>query len=823
MNVTLVEVWLAEIWHAWRASLRRPGFLLLAAGVLALGIGATSAVFTMIDGVLLRPLPYPNPAQLAAVGPVQDGNVQSVSPQQYQHLDGLAGVRSLGIYESLSPPVNIAGGGVPLQVPSLYIDRGLLPTLGVRMALGRNFSVEEDSRNGPPAVILSHGFWQRRFGARPDVIGRSLQVEGVAHAIVGVLPASFDLTNGDVVLPTAFGANSGDDGTNYTAVARLDAGVDPAAVAAQVHARLHQMYAASAAGANRDYWMRQHFGAQDLRTNLHADVRATLVMWMACALSVLLIALVNLTNLLLLRTLSRSHDAAVRGALGASRWRLLLPSMAEGLLVGIGGVLLGQALAAGGLFVLQQLMPVDWMPVEWTVPGALHMGWEVWSLAGAVGVFGALLAAGLGLWRGRSATSMDELREGGRSGLSSRSGRLGRGLVVAQMALATALLFAAGLFLHSLLDASKVDLGFDPKGVLTFELAPVKATYPDAVAVQKLSQQLVECLRLMPGVSDAVATTNLPAGDFMGQFNLGGFHPPGGESFNTQFRGVSPNFFSLFGIHMRQGRAFASTDVRGGEQVAIVSQTLADHVYGGHALSQLVQRGDGKDLFSARIVGVVADTYQFGPLDPGSIRPILYLPLAQMPDDALRAFRSFEPMRFAMKVHGNPDDYRKGILQAVAEVAPDQPIANVRTMQAIVFNDTLSDTYFNLLLIGIFAALALLLAAAGMYAVMAVAVAAREREFGVRLALGSPPKRLTRLVLRGGLTQIAIGLLLGVGLALALSRVLHAVLEQIGRSVIDPLVLVGVCAVLAVAGLLACLLPALRAARVAPMRALRGE
>jgi len=820
---TRMNIWLAEIWRSWRASLRRPGFLLLAAGVLALGVGSASAAFTLIDGVLLRPLPYPNPAQLVALGPVQDGNVQAVSPQQYQHLEGMTGVRSLGIYEGSSPPVNIAGDGTPLQVPSLYIDRGLLPTLGVRVAPGRNFSTEEDSPNGPPAVILSHGFWQRRYGGNPDVIGRNLQVEGVAHVIVGVLPASFDLTDGDVVLPTAFRANSREDGTNYTAVARLDTGVEPAAVAAQVHVRLHAMYAASAAGADRDYWIRQHFGTQDLNANLHADVRATLVMWMACALFVLLIALVNLTNLLLLRTLSRSHDAAVRGALGASLWRLLLPSMAEGLLVGIGGVLFGQALAAGGLFALQRLMPVDWMPVEWTVSGALHMGAKVWLLAGAVGVFGALLAASLGLWRARSATSMDELREGGRSGLSLRSGRLGRGLVVAQMALATALLFAAGLFLHSLFDASKVNLGFDPKGLLTFELAPVKATYPDAVAVQNLSHRLVERLRLMPGVGDAAATTNLPAGDFMGQFNLGGFHPPGGESFSTQFRGVSPNFFSLFGIHMREGRAFAPTDVRGGEPVAIVNQTLADHVYGGHALGQLVQRGDGKNLFSARIVGVVADTYQFGPLDPGSIRPILYLPLAQVPDDALRAFRSFEPMRFAMKVHGHPDDYRKGILRAVAEVAPDQPIANVRTMQAIVFNDTLSDTYFNLLLIGIFATLALLLAAAGMYAVMAVAVAAREREFGVRLALGSSPRRLTRLVLRGGLTQIVIGLLLGVGLALTLSRVLHAVLEQIGRSAFDPLALAGVCVVLAIVDLLACLLPALRAARVAPMRALRGE
>lgn len=809
MNVT----W-NEMWRVWRAMLRRPGFLLLAVGVLALGIGATSAVFTMIDSVLLRPLPYPDPQRLVQLGQIEDGTVYSVSPQQYQRLAGIAGIRSLGIYEGSSPAVNIAGGGVPLQVSSLYIDQGLLPTLGVRMALGRNFSTEEDRPNGPPVVILSHGFWQRRFGGHADVIGRSLQVEGVAHAIVGVLPVSFALSDADVVLPTAFPANSTDDGTNYNAVARLDDGVAPAGLTPRVDARLHAMYT----GQGNDYWIRQHFGAQDLGDALHADVHATLMMWMACAASVLLIALVNLTNLMLLRTLSRSHDAAVRGALGASLWRLALPAMAEGLLVGMGGVVLGQGLAAACLYALQRLMPADRMPVQ----GALQLNSVVWLLALGVGVFGALLAAGLGLWRGRHAASMEELREGGRSGLSLRSGRLGRALVVTQMALATTLLCAAGLFLHSLLDASKVDLGFKPDGLLTFELAPVKATYGDAPAVQQLSQRLVDRLRLLPGVSDAVATTNLPAGGRSGQFNLGGLHAPAGEGFSAQFRGVGTHFFGLFDIHLREGRAFASTDVRGGESVAIVNKELADHVYGGHALGKLIQRGQGKDMLSARIVGVVADTHQYGPLDPGSIQPILYLPLAQMPDDEMRVFRSFSPMRFVLKVHGSAGDYRQGILQAVAEVAPDQPIAHLRTMRDIVHGTT-SDTFFNFLLIGLFAVLALLLAAVGMYAVMATAVAAREREFGVRSALGAPPRQLTALVLRGGLVQSALGLLGGVALTFASAGVLRAVVEELGRSAFDPWATAVVCVVLAFAGLLACLLPALRAGRVQPMRALRGE
>lgn len=816
-----MTIWFSEIWRAWRASLRKPAFLLLSMGVLALGVGATSAVFTMINSVLWRPLPYPQPQQLVALGPLEAGNVQQVSPQQYQQLLGMAGVRSLGIFEANSPPVNIAGGGKPVQVPSLYIDHGLLPTLGVRLALGRNFSLEEDRPHGPRAVILSYGFWQRRFGGHADVLRRTLKVEGVTSAIVGVLPAGFTLSSGDVLLPTAFAANSDDDGTNYNAVARLQDGVDPTSMTPRVGARLHAMYVDQA--SNDDYWRRQHFGAQELQVALHADGKSMLMMWLACALLLLLLALVNLTNLMLLRTLSRKHDVSVRAALGASAWRLALPAMAEGLLVGFGGVLLGQALAAAGLIVLQHWMPPDWMPIEWTLPGALRLGSGVWLLAVTVGLFGALLAAGLGWWRGRAATAMDELREGGRSGLSQRSGRLGRWLVVAQMTLATTLLFAAGLFLHSLYDASRANLGFNPVGIVTFELAPVKATYPDAAAVQHLSQQLVDRLRQLPGVNDAVVTTNLPAGDWDQQFNNGGLHVEGGESFSAQFRGVGDGFFTLFDIPLRQGRTFAKSDARGGEQVAIINQAFAQHYYAGHALGKLIQQGQGRNLLSARIVGVVADTYQFGALDAKPIPPILYLPLAQMPDADLRVFRSFSPMRFALKVHGSPDAYRQAIEQAVAAVAPDQPIAKVQSMQHIVANDTLSDTFFNLVLIGLFALLALLLAAVGMYAVMAVAIAAREREFAVRSALGASPRRLMVLIVRGGLAQIATGLVGGVALAAASAQILRAVLAALGRSTFDPWVMGAVGVVLAAAGVLACLIPAIRAGRVHPMRALRGE
>ncbi len=810
-----MNIWLSEIWRAWRGSLRRPGFFLLASMVLALGVGASVAVSTLIDQVLLQPLPVAKASQLVALGPLQGkGRVSSVSPQQYQHLQSLKGVQSIGLMESFTPVANIAGGGAPEQVPVTYADRGLLPTLGVHVQLGRNFNASEDTPNGPKVVILGHGLWQRRYGGDAGVIGRSMQVEGVTHTIIGVLPASFAaLDNGGaILLPVALAANSQDDGTNYSAIARLSEGVTATQLAAEVDARLHAMYA----DAGNAFWQRAHFGAQDFKASLHADSLPVLALFMATALFVLLIALVNLTNLMLLRALARTHDAAVRSALGAPLVRLALPALGEGLLVGLAGAVAGMALATLGLHLLASFMPAQWLSA-----GSLQFSAAMWGLALLVGLLGALFASALGVWRSRAASTVEELREGGRSGMSRHSGRLGRVLVVAQVALATALLGAAGLFLHTLYDAAHTPLGFSSDGILTFELAPVAAEYPDATSVQNLTEQLLEHLRTLPGVTAATVATNLPAGGFKDQFNLGGIHIPGGEQFGPQYHGVSPGFFKLFGIHLQQGRGFVRSDIRGGESVAIIDRTLAQKRYGGQALGKLIQRGEGAQAWSARIVGVVDGTQQFGPL--GEQEEMLYLPLAQMPDDILRVFRSFEPMRFALKVKGDPDGYRDAVHAAVATVAPDQPIASLRSMHSIV-RETTASVRLNLLLVGIFATLALLLAAAGMYAVMAVAVTAREREFGVRIALGASPSRLTRLVLRHGLLQIVVGLVLGVGLALVLSNVLRAVMEQIGRShAFDPLALGGVCVLLTIAGLLACLLPAVRAGRVHPMRALRGE
>jgi putative ABC transport system permease protein len=338
-----------------------------------------------------------------------------------------------------------------------------------------------------------------------------------------------------------------------------------------------------------------------------------------------------------------------------------------------------------------------------------------------------------------------------------------------------------------------------------------------------LSRRLVDRLDAIPGVTDVAVTTSLPTSDDMyGAFN-NGMRTPDDDQFEAQLHGIGAHFFRLFAIPLHEGRDFTEEDMRASGPVVIVSQDLADTYYDGHALGQVigVEQPNGPPVH-ARIVGVVGSTYQRGPLHPG--QPVVYLPLAQMPAPQMAIFRQMESLRFALRGHGNPADWRAGVHAALAEIAPQQPIANMRTMQSIV-DETTADARLNLLLIGVFATLALLLAVAGLYAVMAVAVASREREFGVRLALGAPPARLARLVLRGGLAQIALGLAIGVAAALGAAHALASLLMTLlGRANgFDTAAVIGVCVALALAGALACLLPALRAGRVPPMRALKGE
>ncbi len=526
----------------------------------------------------------------------------------------------------------------------------------------------------------------------------------------------------------------------------------------------------------------------------------------------LLIAAINLTSLMLLRGLGRSHDSAVRAALGAPWARLSLPALAEGLLIGALGSLAGLALAWLGLRLLG-----GWVPLLWMRGEAAHLTGASVLFALLAGGATALLAAALGIVRGRRRTLVTELAGGGRGGWSLQAGRLGRSLVIAQVAIAVVLLIGAALFTRTLQKLAEVPMGFESRSAVVFTLAPVKERYATVRDAVEQTRRIVARLQQVPGIARVGVSSNPPTATRLSW----SVEVDGAPSIDSQYRVVTPQFLEVFRIPLLAGRGIADGDVAGAEKVCVVSASFAERYLHGQALGKIVTVPDdgGNNRLPMRVVGVVGDVRHAGPAEPPL--PTVYQPLAQMSEPMWQIVRGFGALTYALRLHaGALGADERALRAAIEEVAPQQPIADLQPMQALVATTT-SEQKLNLLLVGLFAALALLLAAVGLYAVMAVAVAARQHEFGVRAALGAPPARLRRQVLREAGLQIGVGLLLGLGVAMALSRVLQRFLFEVRAA--DPLAIGAVLLVLAAAGLLAALAPAQRAARVPPMQALRAE
>lgn len=524
-----MNVWLAELWRAWRASLRRPGFLLLAAGVLALGIGACAVAFVLVEQVLLKPLPLSQPEQLMAAGKLRQGWPPRISTRQYAALQKLDGVQSIGLMAFATPTVNIMSRGMPQRAAVTYADPGLLPTLGLQPQLGRNFIAGEEDSRGAQIVMLSHDFWERQYAGDPSAIGQILKVEGTPHTIVGVLPEALSLSSygGDIMLPADLGPDTAGDQHLYIAVVRLAAGASPAAVNAQVAARLR----AEAESSGTDPAHRARFGVLGYQASLHVGGALVLVLFQAGALLVLLIAVVNEANLLFLRALALQRDTAVRSALGARHWHLASPLLAEGLLVSLFGTGLGALLAMLGIAIVRSIIPPQ------LTGGELHLGVQTLLLMLLVSLLVTLGSALLGIWRARAMVSFNDLREGGRSGGTQQQGRLNRVLVTAQVMLTAVLLCACGIFLQQAWKNAHLQWGFDGANVATLALAPVQADYPDVRSVSALSQRLVERMRQLPGVLGAAASTSLPVNDFFGTFGTPA-HAPGNEVITVLYRAV---------------------------------------------------------------------------------------------------------------------------------------------------------------------------------------------------------------------------------------------------------------------------------------------
>lgn len=795
--------------QALRASVRRPGFFALASLTLAVGIAACATVFALVDALLLSPPPYPKSQQLVVLGQTNASQPWTrISPQQYQLLDELPGVEQRGgVF--VPRDVNVADDGAmaPDLVSAWPVDTGFLDTLRLPLVLGRNFEHDEDRPDGAAAVILSHAFWQRRFQGDADVLGRSLRIDGQAMMVVGVLAPGLRLdSTPDLLLPLRLTPGSRDNGTNLLAIARLAEGANVAMVSAALDQRL-QSHAAEL-GFSEPY--RPHFSATPLRENLGAASRATLAMFAGCALCVLLLVAVNLSNLMLLRGLAMRHERAVRGALGASALRQVMPALAEGALIGIAGGVVGLCLTA-----LLLAFGQAWLPPEWLGGERVSLGLRSVAFALLAGVLVALLAAALGTWRGRALDLARDLSSGSRSGQSRAAQRFGRGLVIAQAALATVLLASSALLAHSLHQLSRVELGFDAGNVVTFRLNP-DDKYADTAAVQSLADRLLERLRAEPGVMAATMASNLPIG---AQLNLPIALDETPEVVHApQFRLVEPGYFDLFGITLQQGRALSASDTAGSEPVLLVNEAFARAHLDDRPLGRLLQIPMGPDMPTLRVVGVVSDTRMFGPRQEAP--PTAFMPLAQTPDSLMQLLSQFIPMQVAVKLRDQPMAHAETMRAALRQIDPNLGLASLRLLDRDVAEATAPER-INATLVGAFALAALLLAGVGLYSVTAVAVAARRREWALRAALGAAAPRLVRGVLWQGLRDVVLGLALGLVVAVLSARMIESFLFGVGHA--DPLALGITIMALMLAGLAATLAPALRVARAAPMETLRSQ
>ncbi len=814
--MSTLSILLADVLKAWRSLLRRhPRFLLVAVTTLALGTAGCITVFALIQHTLLRPLPFPQSEQLVTVGLDPGDGAHISAPALYQRLRDLPPIEQAGFVNAYTRAVSVEAGALPVVATQIAADRGFLLTLAPGFALGRGFLAEEDQPGAERVAILSHGFWARSLASDPQVLGRTLSLEGLPFTVVGVLEETFEWPQGFDVLTALRMGDAGDNmDTNQFMLARLSDDTPRSRFDALANVRYRQILddlGPRLSAEAVEFLGRLNLHARPLSTLYHGDTGSTLALFMGAAACVLLIASFNLVNLLLVRSMTSSHASTVRTALGASPLRTLLPELGEALLIGLLGALSGLLLSVFALGGLRHALGDVSSIVNTAGPG-----WLGSALALALSVGIALLAGLTGGLRKLRRTQTRELVAGSRIGLAPGSGRLGKGLVIAQVAVAVVLLAAAGLFIRSLHRVSSVPMGFATENILSFSLSPLRGVYTDDERIRTQTRQLLDAIDNLPWVADVAVSTHLPTG---ARFNLPA-KLPDGRPIQPQYRAVSESFFSSLGMTLSRGRGFTAEDIQAAEAVAVVSEAFAGQHLQGDPIGQMLQMGqaaDGSSLVRMRVVGVVSDVRQYGPTHPAP--PILYVPIEQVPARFWPVLREFGPLHYLLRTRGEGGGREDVLRRTVQEVAPAQAIAQTRPLESVVADNT-RGAQLQLLLIGSFALVALAMAGVGLYAVLAVSVAARMHEFGVRAALGADRGRLFSAVLLDSGKQVGIGLCIGVCGALALTHALQAFLFGVGR--FDPASLMLSAVLLMAVAALATAIPARRAYRADPAQVLRS-
>jgi len=812
-----------DIRYSLRQLARTPGATTVAILTLALGIGANTAIFSIVNGVLLRPLPYPNPDRVFLIqhSILADSTQSSMPPGNFYDLKQQSRLmQPMGAFSGAN--VTLSGRGEPERLPGIEVLGGALEVLGVRPALGRLIAESDEAPGAPKAVVISHNLWQRLFAGSPDAIGQTLTLGGAAHTIVGVMPKGFNFpdSNIDIWGPGQLSAKERASRTEFylTLIGRLADGASPDAARAELDAIMARM---------RNEFPQSNstlgISAQPLRDALVANVSQLLWIMMGSVGCVLLVACANLANLLLAKATGRAREVAIRQAIGAGRGRLVRQFLVESIVLSaIGGA---AGMAAGTLF-LRAL--VAWLPAgipriaEATVDGRVLL--FTFAASVATGVLFGLAPATQAM---RSAAP-SALRDDSRTA-SGRS-RVRAILVAAEMALAVVLLAGAGLLIRSFALLQRVDPGFKTDKVLTFQLRMDSAAYATGQARIAFVNDIVDRLRALPGVESSAANSYAPVtGRGTGAwFNIvsrpwpAGTTPPG-----IPYRVITPDYFATMQIPLLRGRLLTAADGLRGTPSVVISESLAKRFWGSatglpRRSGEAAEAGDalGSDIYlgapdyklfdRATIVGIVKDVKLAG--------------LGSNLTDAVYGLNTLMPwwrnFTFTVRTAGDPASIAPEVRQIVRSVDPAMPVIGLQAMTDIM-RTSIAPTRASMLLLTLFAGVALVMAAVGVFGVMSYTVSRRVREMGIRLALGARPGEVTRMVIRDGLTQALAGIAAGVAGAYWLTRVMESMLFIVKPG--DPLTLAAAAVTLLATAALACYIPARRATRVDPLVILRTE
>jgi putative ABC transport system permease protein len=789
------------------------GITLVAILTLALGIGANTAIFSVVDAVLLRTLPYAEAERLAIIW--EDASFAGFprnTPAPANYADWKSQNQTFADVAAIANrSLNITGDGEPERAPSLAVTHTFFSLLGVRPMLGRDFHAEDDVPGANRVAILSHSLWQTRYGADPNILGRDILLSGVKYSVIGVLPARFQFLDKDTKLwvTAAFTKEElAQRGNHYLrVVGRLRPGVTLQQADADIAAITQRIAQEFPDEAGR-------LGSRvvPIREEITGDVRQPLLMLLIAVGFVLLIACSNLTNLQLSRAAAREREIAVRVALGSGRARIVRQLLTECMLLSLAGGLAGALLSWWSFDFLRQLIPpglVEATAVEFNGKILLFtMGASVLA-AVLFGLAPALQASGQNLG--------DALKQGGRGGLGGRKNRLRGALVTAEVALAMILLVGAGLMIQTVLKLRNQYADLRGETLLTLRTELPGGRYAEHARRTAFYETVLERVRALPGVVSAAYTTSTP---LVWKGGTSGFYPENEPinralSYDANFRQVSRDYFRTVGIAVRRGRAFDDHDGPDSLPVGVINETMARNYWpGADPIGRRFKPGDpDEDIPWFTIVGIVADVRQMGMDVP--VKDEMYFALRQT-----KTHSWFRPRDLVVRAAGDPAALIAGIRGAVREADPNQPISYVRTMEEVLDEESAPRRIGTSLLAG-FSVLALLLAAIGIYGVLAYFVGQHRQEIGIRMALGATPRNVLQLVLGKGMLLVGTGVGIGLLGALALSQLMAKLL--FGVSAMDPLTYVGLPPVLFSVALLACWIPARRATRVDPMVALRYE